>query len=150
MASRKKPQLPKRLFNHMKLPKLPPGSQIIAPPAGTIKMSKVLEDFVGPYLGSDFDGEKYQGMYRLAVLAWNASLLQPENQQAFLKKLGQLDSPGTDPWDALLMVEMVSEMIRRKQEVYPHVRRYIVSFELTETDRKYHLVVKSRLFNLPA
>ena len=122
----------------------------MATPVGAIKMSEVLEDFAGFYLGQNFDRDQYQTILRLVVLAWNASLLQPDKQDDFLKTIGHLASPGTDPSETLCMVELVTNMILHKREVYSHIRRSIVSFELTETDRRFHLVVASSLDDTPA
>ena len=149
MASRKPIKPPKRLFTHARPPALPPDSRIVASPPGSPKMSEVLEDLVAPYLGPNFDYEEYNSLLRVGVMAWTGSLLPPARHAEFIADAVSAGLAAVEPEAQAVLAEMLTDMIRRKLELYPDIRRAIVSFELTERRHEYRLVVASSPFDLP-
>lgn len=142
MASRKPPRPPKRLFHRSARPAIPPGSLVVSNPPGELKMSEILGDFVDPYLAEDPSESDYRGMLRIGVLAWNAAMLPADRRAGFLDGIAAEEEASLD-FVAPVMTELVREMIARKLALYPDVRRQIISFELTRTDREYRLSVAS-------
>jgi len=68
-----------------------------------------------------------QKLLTLGVAAWNAALMQGAKRTTFLDELAH-----TIPTDLRQdFKEVVEPFIRRKEEIFPHIRRPILSFELT-------------------
>lgn len=156
MATRKKDQKPKRLFNHERAPEItpgnrrqglaiPPGTKVVYEPAGREKMSDVLEDFVEPYREMADTQDAFRKLLTLALLAWNAALLPEDRRRAMIEDtIGAGFSRATEEERAQVRL-LVEALVRRKEGYFAENQRAIISFELTDTGNNYHLSVMSTL-----
>ena len=121
------------------------GEKVVIEPSGEVKMSKVLRDFVEPYLEFADTEEAYRKLLTLAVMAWNASLLPEEEQQDMVDRIFKEGLPtSTDELKAGLK-EIVSMLIARKKAYFSEYTRAIIDFELIDMGSDYHLSVASTL-----
>jgi hypothetical protein len=117
-----------------------PGQQVISGPAGDgIKMSDVLGQFVEPYKASAQTEDAYRKLITLAVVAWNVTLFPEQERESHLEKLlevfpGELRDDGR---------KIIRELMHRKERFFPHHKRMIMGFELTDTGTSWHLSVMS-------
>src|SRR5260370_37751202 len=59
---------------------------ILDNPPGMVKMSKVLEDFVKPYMESSPTEESLRKLLAVGIVAWNAALLPPTERENLLRE----------------------------------------------------------------
>lgn len=104
-----------------------PECELIFNPPGEIKMSEALQALVEPEW---YDCKTEDAMRRLLTLgmtAWNASLLDAVKRTALLDKLAQ-----TLPVELRADFPLVVEpLIHRKEQLFPHVKRPMLNFQLT-------------------
>lgn len=131
-----------RLKRKLNSSSLPPH-KIVVEPAGHVKMSDVLSDFVAPYRDYAETMQAYRRLLTLAVAAWNAALFPETKQQEVVDEvLSHL--PGETRLKSDVKA-LLYELIERKVRFFPQYERAIISFELTETRNGYHLSVASTL-----
>lgn len=120
-------------------------ANVIVDPAGEVKMSEVLENFVEPYLDTASNHDQRLKLLGIAVFAWNLALL-PENKQQ-----PELDKIVTEltRWQGRQMKQdvrkILEEMMERKRDFFAQHQRYILDFELKERRHDFHLSVVSTL-----
>lgn len=119
--------------------------KILIEPDGKAKMSKVLADFVEPYLELVDTGDANRKLLTLAVLAWNASFLPQEEQQAMIDEVLDAGLPAADEELKAGLKEIVNMLIVRKKIYFSDYTRRIIDFELTDRGKDYHLSVASTL-----
>lgn len=103
------------------------------------KLSGALVALIAPYRDEVHDLAGYQLLVSIAVIAWNlATLPEEERDAALLQAAGELDVSGR-----AALQDTVAEFILRKHRLFPDDRRMIVSYEVTETDGAYHVIVAS-------
>lgn len=121
------------------------GQKIVIEPGGEEKMSKVLIDFVEPYLEFADTEEAHRKLLTLAVMAWNASFLPEKEHQDMIDRVLDAGIPtGTEELKTGLK-DIVNMLIARKKVYYSEYTRKIIDFELTDTGRDYRLSVASTL-----
>lgn len=104
----------------------PSDLRVVNSPDG-IKMSEVLLDLVSPEWETCANEDAMQKLLTLGITAWNAALMEEPKRTEFLEDLAQ-----TLPLDLRQdFIHIVEPFIRRKEELFPHIRRPILSFELT-------------------
>ncbi len=112
-------------------------------------MSAVLEAFIEPYIEVADTERAYRTLFTLAAAAWNIALFPLEKQQQmlddFLNNVRGVPASLREDTRAILM-----ELIERKNVYFSENRRMILSWELTDTGRDYHLSVVSTLDNVSA
>ncbi len=93
---------------------------------GAVKMSEVILTLVEPEWDLCHDQEAAKKLLTLGITAWNAALMSGAKGKAFLEDLAQ-----TFPVDLRQdFFEIVERFIRRKEELFPHIQRPIISFDL--------------------
>ena len=117
--------------------------EFLKSPEGVEKMSDVLEHFVAPYehLADDLDAQ--ERLYAVAVVAWNATLLPQNKQQAFINELAT-SLPDDDETQTDFR-ELVHLLMERKNRYFAANKRFIASFKLIAVGDGYHLSVASSL-----
>jgi hypothetical protein len=121
------------------------GEKIVIEPRGEEKMSKVLTDFVEPYLEFADTDQAHRKLLILAIMAWNASFLPEKEQQDMINRVLDAGMPtGTEELKTALK-EIMSTLIVRKKVYFSAYTRKIIDYELTDTGRNYHLAVASTL-----
>jgi hypothetical protein len=112
---------------------------VVDAPSGAVKMSEVLWALVEPECSGDEDEEQLGKLLTLGVAAWNAGLVQGKKRAEFVDRVAQGFPIELRP-DFKRVIE---PLVRRKEELFPHIQRAIISFELTWTTGKPHLSVLS-------
>ena len=112
--------------------KLPPEyggiAMTVDDPIGGMKMSEVLLEFLEPFT-VDLQGEElWNRALSLGVIAWNAALLPPH---AFNEGLENTRTQFPDA-EGEQIVDLLKEMVRRKQSFFAHDKRFIVEYNYTE------------------
>jgi len=79
------------------------------------------------------------------MVAWNTALLPKDKREGFLDEginpvLASLGHKAVQDFKAI-----VNELINRKERLFPNNRRFIVSYQLSETKNNYHLSVASTI-----
>jgi hypothetical protein len=122
------------------------GSKLVIEPAGREKMSVVLEDFVEPYRSPNEGSiDDYRKLLSLGVLAWNAALMSDDIRKSMIDDvISKVLTHEPDEVRAELRAH-INAMVERKLAHFASIRRAIVSFEVTDTGRDYHLSVASTL-----
>jgi hypothetical protein len=123
-------------------------SHIVMEPSGAEKMSEVLEDFVEPYMDSVDSIEAHRNLLQLAVLAWNTSLLPQAEQRKTVDSTLTKNLFGEDIQMEKEIKQIVYEMIERKQNYFPQIKRFIADFTLKGTGKRVHLSVASTLHKI--
>ena len=113
-------------------------------PGGPLKMSEVLEEFVEPFRvdPDDETTEDFRELLGVGAIAWNVALHPegPEREQVIASiRDGELKHEPRDVRNNFL--NLLQALIERKDRLFPYIRRSIQSFQLTETDEGYHLIV---------
>jgi hypothetical protein len=125
---------------------------------GGIKLSEALIDICEPYDYDDLSLDEYKKLIILAIAAWNIAN-QPNEKRAeqmlgFLKYMPELKdelemdleaiiTEQKEPPASIVMLQMLTELMRRKEELYPNDDRIVMDFKLTETATDRHLFVSS-------
>ena len=125
---------------------------------GGVKLSAALIDISEPYDYDDLSLDDYKKLIMMAIAAWNIAN-QPKEKRAeqmlgFLKSMpGLKDELEMDleaiideqkePPTAIVLMQMLTSLMRRKEELYPNDNRIVTDFKLTETATDRHLSVSS-------
>lgn len=115
-------------------------------PAGGLKMSTVLEDFVAPLLDSAEDRDAYERLLSLGLIAWNAALQPEHRREAMIDDMIEEGLRGESPWERQACREIVQRLVARKLGRFAKYQRPILAFQLDELeDGGYYLSVVSGL-----
>lgn len=125
------------------------GHKVVVEPSGVAKMSEVLEAFVAPYLALADTEDATRKLLMLAVVAWNASFLTEEEQREMVDDITSKVMSEATLEDKEDFSELVSTLVERKRARFSEYTRRIISFELTDTGRDYHLSVVSTMEDAP-
>jgi len=110
------------------------------------KMSEVLALFIAPYTQSAPNYDAYRRLVAIAVIAWNASLLEKIERNKFLDEMRKaIPNDKTTQQDFTAIVE---ELIERKKRFFGNNHRNILNYKVVDTGRNYHLSVVSTQENL--
>ena len=120
-------------------------ANMVTSPKGEVKMSEVLEEFVEPYLEFVHNPIQRENLFQVAVTAWNLALIPENARQPTIDKFIKEGLKGNDPWIQQDTREILDELIARKQKLFAKNTRFIVDFQLEDTDTKFHLSVASTL-----
>ncbi len=117
---------------------------------GGDKLSTKLIDFVAPFCEEDMAGERYKKLIVLAVVAWNACILPEAQREELLAQSINImaGSGGGEQQRRKDAEETFALLMRRKEQYFADDKRFIVSYQLTETDEGYYLSVASTEFRL--
>jgi hypothetical protein len=120
---------------------------MVTNPKGEVKMSKVLQEFVEPYLDLAPSLSQRQNLLDLAVIAWNLAFM-PENElPSTLDYLLEDVSKDNDPFFYKEMRSVINDLITRKQKLFAEHKRYIVACKLQDVGKEFDLCVTSTLSN---
>jgi len=118
------------------------GQRVVFKSSGE-KMSEVLEEFIEPYIESATTPEAYHKLIALAIIAWNAALLEEtERQNLITQSTEAILAKAGEEWKKDLQ-DILAMFIERKQRYFANNRRYILNYHLSETEKGYHLAVIS-------
>jgi hypothetical protein len=103
------------------------------------KLSEALVALIEPYRRGVHDLLGYQRLITLAAFAWNLTVLPADQRDAAL-----LDAAReVNVEDRTMLKAIITEFLGRKLELFPDDHRMIVSYEVTESAGRYHVLVAS-------
>jgi hypothetical protein len=116
-------------------------AKFVRNPAGQVKMSDVLHEFIDPWIDMARTNEEMRKLLSTALVAWNAALLPEAERPVFLAEFTATLPPElAADFDAV-----IQEMIERKDRHFSQVRRKILAYELVPEGDDYHISVMSTL-----
>ena len=122
-----------------------PFDDLVRSPAGQVKMSEVLEDFIEPYCEGCETQEFIEKLMSLAIVAWNASLLPVLEQEEMINECLTDDAVGKDQQLKADLKKFIEELIDRKNRYFSQHTRMIIDFDLKDMGDSYHLSVVATL-----
>jgi hypothetical protein len=112
----------------------------------SIRMSEALLALAEPMMRAAGDAIEFRATVGLAAFAWNLSMLSELEREKDLAKI-ITDLAPDDVMDRAIIRQDLSEMIRRRMELFPEVRRVVIDFQVQESDGKMNLNVVSAPVN---
>jgi hypothetical protein len=107
------------------------------------KMSAVLLQFVEPYQAQATSIQDYEKLIVLAMMAWNAALLEGAARQQMIEGVKEafLSSSGQE-WDQALD-QVLTQLIQRKERYFAENKRFIIDYRVSESEDEYNLAIVS-------
>jgi len=102
-------------------------------------MSEVLLDFIEPYTEEAQSEDEFRSLITMGLVAWNTALLPEEIREQTLDRL--IDEAVRDGADDFRQV--IHEMIERKQRWFAQIKRLMLKYDLTVSEKGCHLSVIS-------
>lgn len=125
---------------------------------GGVKLSEALIDICEPYDLDDLSLDDYKKLIMMGIAAWNIAN-QPKEKRVermlgFIEKMPGLKdelemdleaiiNEQKEPPASMVMLQMLTTLMQRKEELYPNDDRIVTDYKLTETATKRHLSVSS-------
>ncbi|MDD2725438.1 MAG: hypothetical protein PHH59_15640 [Methylovulum sp.] len=129
---------------------------------GKVKLSEAILHLCEPFDTDALDFDGHHRLITLAVTAWNIALSTdleerkstllsaldklPGFHQEFERDMEMMPTMPTlnqDPPDSVVMLHILAELIKRKDELYPNDERHILDFSFKPTPKGVHLQIKS-------
>lgn len=132
--------------------------------AGQLKLSEAILKICDPYMPmDDLEKNELEKLVTVAVIAWNIASLPQEKQAdelmrfiefvpnmkdelmedvAKMEELGDI-LPEEDLSIGSITLQIISDMLRRKEELYPDDKRRIVDFVIDEKLNGYNIKISS-------
>jgi hypothetical protein len=105
------------------------------------KLSGAIVELMAPHAGAATTRAAFEQLATLAVVAWNAALLEAEERQALMATaLKAVVAVAGGQWRAAL-TETLEALVQRKLSLFAADRRFVVDFRVTETATGYGLAV---------
>jgi len=146
---RKKKSAIQRMVTQLKQEGVIQEGQFIIDPPGETKMSEMILALVAPYKSMADTRPAFQNMVSCACLAWNIANLPKHTQQQELNDAVRLMPSSYDEFyeDA---IAIISALMKRKERLFPHDKRLIYDYKITETKDQFHLSVVSAMTTKPS
>ena len=109
------------------------------PPA--IKISEAILTLAEPLRAHDREPHRMQAIIAVAVIAWNIALFPDEEHAQVQGMLLKSLPPQLSGEDVGVLVSTIDTLIARKRLLYPQVREYILTHQLSFVDNKVTLSV---------
>lgn len=104
------------------------------------KISQALTSFIAPYADAAETNEEYEKLFTLAVIAWNATLMDDEAQKELIEKTVIMHIDG-ETTRAIL-----NTFMERKALFFADDKRIVADFKITNfKDGRRHLAVAARI-----
>jgi len=97
---------------------------------------------ISPYRDAAQDYESFNKLVTIACAAWNATILPADKRESILADVRNLMPDQQSRED---FTEIVKELMKRKNKLYPKVDRMIVQFKVTDLGNDFHIAVASTL-----
>jgi len=119
--------------------KLPEGTQFVRREDGAAKISATFLRFIEPYQYAARNRQQFETLIGLGVAAWNISLFEGAKRQEMLVEVSKTMFSETGQPAPSDLLALLDEFIRRKERLFAHDRRLILSYQLDVTRDQYHL-----------
>jgi hypothetical protein len=107
----------------------------------TIKISEAILTLADPLLTQYRESHRMQAIIAVAVMAWNIALF-PDDEHAQVQGMLLESLPSQlSGEDVGVLLRTLDTLIARKRLLYPHVREYILTHQLSLVDNKITLTV---------
>lgn len=104
-----------------------------------IKMSEAILYLADTLLKIAKNYSEYKNIIGIVCIAWNLSLSKNDEKQKVLETfLNKVDAQAKDDTRNILLA-----LVEKKKLLYPHVNRFILSYDLVGNKRNFHLNVIS-------
>ena len=117
-------------------------TQTLVNPEGELSISDAISKIIAPYRDTAQDYESFHKLVTIACAAWNASILPADKRESMLADMRNLMPDQRSRED---FTEIVKELMKRKNKLYPKVDRMIVQFKVTDRGNDFHIAVASTL-----
>ncbi|MEM9904181.1 MAG: hypothetical protein AAF921_04065 [Cyanobacteria bacterium P01_D01_bin.44] len=122
------------------------STQLKINPEGQVKMSTILEEFIGPELEVTHDYHEVEHLVAIAILAWNIALLPKAEQPSKLDKAIEIfDLPPNATATKHDFRAFLEDLISRKDTFFAQYKRHIVDFQVQKSPGRFHLSVASTM-----
>lgn len=111
-------------------------------PEGEISISDAVSKIIAPYRDTAQDYKSFHKLVTIACTAWNASILPAKERESMLADMLKLMPDQQSRED---FTEIVKELMKRKNRLYPKVNRMIVQFKVTERRNDFHIAIASTM-----
>jgi hypothetical protein len=121
-----------------------PSKPWVAPPAQTrptIKISEAILTLAEPLRARYREPHRMQAIVAIAVMAWNIALFPDEEHANVQGMLLESLPPQLSGEDVGVLLSTIDTLVARKRLLYPQVREYILSHQLSFVDDKVTLTV---------
>ena len=121
-----------------------PSKPWVSPPQQTrpaIKISEAILKISEPLRAHYREPHRMQAIISIAVMAWNIALFPDEEQTHVQGMLLERLPPQLGGEDVGVLLSTIDTLIARKRVLYPQVREYILTHQLTLVDNKVTLSV---------
>ena len=123
-----------------------PSKPWVSPPQQTrpaIKISEAILTLAEPLRAHYREPHRMQAIIALAVMAWNTALFPDEEQSQVQGMLLERLPPQLSGEDVGVLLSTMDTLIARKRLLYPQVREYILTHQLSLVDNKVTLTVST-------
>lgn len=128
----------KRKMSTPSKPWVSPPSQPTRP---AIKISEAILTLAEPLRARYREPHRLQAIIAIAVMAWNIALFPDEEQSHVQGMLLESLPPQLGGEDVGVLLSTIDTLIARKTLLYPHVREYILTHNLSLVDNRVTLTV---------
>ena len=108
-------------------------------PTDDLRLSERLVDLIAPYREEGLTSQRYETLIGAAATAWNLSLLPEAERPAALRGAFRK----AEIRDVEAAAEVIVTLMRRKEQLFPHDNRTIVSWEVSESGDQCHVSIAS-------
>lgn len=130
-------------------------------PFGGIKLSAALLELCEPFEPEKLSTKEFENLIALAAVAWNIAVLPKEDRieklTAFIDEMPTMrqeleaemgkHSSDSNPAPAITTIHFIGAMIQRKDELFPEDNRFILDFNVKDSQEGPHLTVSSAPVN---
>jgi hypothetical protein len=121
-----------------------PSKSWVSPPQQArpaIKISEAILTLAEPLRAQHREPHRMQAIISIAVMAWNISLFPDEEHAQVQGMLLESLPPQLGGEDVGVLLSTMDTLIARKRLLYPQVREYILTHQLSFVDNKVTLTV---------
>ena len=111
------------------------------PTRPAIKISEAILTLAEPLRAHYREPHRLQAMISITVMAWNIALFPDEEQSHVQGMLLESLPPQLGGEDVGVLLSTIDTLIARKNLLYPHVREYILTHQLSLVDNRVTLTV---------
>ncbi len=124
----------------------PDAPKILIEPPGFAKMSQLIVDFARPLLALDEEQEFFAESIAIASIAWNMALTLEHTPELTMEELF-VDFFGVEflEEDREELFDQIKMLMRRKQKYFSKHQRFILDYEVTESEDLLHVDIISEL-----
>lgn len=116
-------------------------------PQGAESMSGAIQEITNPFLIPDMTQDAYERLIALGVTAWNVVLVSDDRRRVLLQKMAEQIEQDADEEAREIFEEFIELLIARRLQLFPHNKRWIIDYVVTDLGDTFHLSVISELTN---